>query len=415
MAHTMCSEVFISGLKPSRIFSESFAPTPTILTLDPFISYDVDYSKKEVHTAVFGFIRSRAIFRPGLGCTLVYGENLSKIEVKPVVSQPKESDPFPMLAIPTIQKPASPLLEKVLDRMFKDDPKGVKRNTRAVVIIQKEKIIAERYAQGINPSTPLIGYSMTKSFTNAMLGVLVRQNKLDITARAPVAEWSSSSDPRRSITTEHLMRMTSGLDINEDYTGGDATSKMLYQEPDMAAFAKRSKLKFSPGSSWQYTSGNTMILSSIIRNAVGGKPEDINAFVRRELLEPLHMSSAVLESDNAGTPIGSTYLLASARDWARLGLLYLHDGKIGSKRILPEGWVKNSVKETLNKGYGAGFWVRSDTSAKSTLDFFWAEGVFGQQMLIIPAYDMVIVRIGPSALDEDSNIKRLIEDVFGAK
>ena len=411
ISHTMCSEVFVSGFTPDRVFFESLAPMRAIGLLKPLISYDVDTVKREVRVSVFGLMQSRAMFRSNkMGCLIVHGDppktNVETITAKPLAG----SDQSPTLPKPQVREAATPALKVALERAFQDDASGAKRRTRAIVIVHHGKIIAERYADGIGSATPLLGYSMTKSFTNAMLGVLARQGKINITERAPVPEWAAPSDPRHTITIEHLMRMTSGLAIEETHTGADPVSHMLFDERDMAGFAQSAKLTAAPGSRWEYTSGNTLILSGIIRNTVGGQAEDVYAFAQRELFGPLHMSSAILESDAMGTPIGSTYLFASARDWARLGLLYLNDGMIDDTRILPKGWVETSIKQTLSSNYGAGFWVYPNNAGS----YFAAEGFLGQYLIINPSKDIVIVRLGASDVDGSDGVNELIRDVFAA-
>jgi CubicO group peptidase (beta-lactamase class C family) len=411
ISHTMCSEVFVSGFTPKQVFGESLAPLRAITIIKPFISYDVDTLRREVRVSIFGLFHSRAIYRSTtMGCLITHGEppitNAGNITANHAVG----SDPEQRVSKSRVRASDNLALEAALERAFQDDGSGAKRRTRAVVIVQHGKIIAERYADGIGPTTALLGYSMTKSFTNAMLGVLARQGKINIEDRAPVPEWAKPSDPRNAITIEDLMRMTSGLAIEETHTGADPVSHMLFDERDMAAFAQGAKLSAAPGSRWEYTSGNTLILSGIIRNAVGGRAEDVYAFAQRELFGPLNMSSAVLESDAMGTPIGSTYLFASARDWARLGLLYLNDGMIGDTRILPKGWVETSTKQTLSSNYGAGFWVYPNNVSS----YFVSEGFLGQYMIINPSKDIVIVRLGASDLDGNNGVNDLINDVFTA-
>jgi CubicO group peptidase (beta-lactamase class C family) len=196
--------------------------------------------------------------------------------------------------------------------------------------------------------------------------------------------------------------MTSGLALDETDSGFDPVSRMLFLEPDMAGFAQRARLQAAPGSTWNYTSGNTLILSRIIRDAVGGKAEDVIDFARKELFEPLGISTATIEFDSTGTPVGSQYVFASARDWARFGMLYLKDGVAGGKRILPETWVNYSTTPTLDSAYGAGFWTNrgSNEDAKWRVrsgmpaDSFYASGNLGQRIVIAPSAGLVIVRLG---------------------
>jgi CubicO group peptidase (beta-lactamase class C family) len=244
---------------------------------------------------------------------------------------------------------------------------------------------------------------------------------------APVAAWSDPDDPRHSITPDQLLRMTSGLALAESGTPWSPVARMLYLERDMAGFAAAAGLDAAPGSEWRYTSGSTLLLSGILRHAAGGGAEDVLAFARRELFDPLGMRSAVLELDAVGTPVGSTYLLASARDWARFGLLYLDDGVVAGRRILPEGWVRYSTTPTLDTGYGAGFWTnrvpgRIPWSPVSwgipgaPTDTFFARGLLGQYVVVVPSRRLVVARLGASAGPDGDidGVGRLITGVLRA-
>jgi CubicO group peptidase (beta-lactamase class C family) len=201
---------------------------------------------------------------------------------------------------------------------------------------------------------------------------------------------------------------------------------MKYMEDDKAAYAESIGLETTPGTAWNYHDGNTIILSHLIRNAVGGKPADVLRFARTELFDPLGMRGVTLEFDASGTPEGSTQMLAPARAWARFGMLYLNDGVAGGKRILPEGWVNYSASATPGGwvGYGAGFWTNLGDSLGATYriehgwprDAFFAKGSMGQYVVVIPSEHLVIVRLGRSPnwpLDADG-VSHLVSDVVAA-
>jgi CubicO group peptidase (beta-lactamase class C family) len=201
---------------------------------------------------------------------------------------------------------------------------------------------------------------------------------------------------------------------------------MKYREPDMAAYAESMPLETPPGRAWNYHDGNYLILSQLIRNAVGGTPEDVLRFARDELFAPLGMHHVTMEFDQSGTPEGSSQMLASARDWARFGLLYLGDGVVGGKRILPEGWVKYSASPTPGAfvGYGAGFWTDLGDSRGANYrleqgwprDAFFGKGSIGQYVIVIPSQRLVIARFGRTVnwpLDADG-VSQLLRDVIAA-
>ena len=219
------------------------------------------------------------------------------------------------------------------------------------------------------------------------------------------------------------MRMTSGLALDETNSGFDPSSQMIYLHNDMAGFAVKAQMIAPPGKRWHYSSATTEILARIIRDAVGG-PEQTLAFAWRELFNPLGMRNVTLEFDGAGTLQGSTYMLASARDWARFGLLYLNDGVIGGRRILQDDWVDFSAAATLDTDYGAGFWTNRsehpDAKGRVRLgiprDAFFASGDLGQRVVIIPSQHLVIVRLGDS-VDPTGDIRglgRLVKEVIAA-
>jgi CubicO group peptidase (beta-lactamase class C family) len=314
-------------------------------------------------------------------------------------------------------------LEAALDGAFREPAVLPYRRVKAIVILHEGKLVAERYAPGYGADTLILGYSLAKSVTNAQIGILVQQKKLSVGQRAPVAEWGDPSDPRHAITTDQLLRMSSGLAIEEYDSGFDPVSRMLFLEPDMAGFAARSKLKAVPGTQWEYTSGNTLILSRMIRDAVGGRA-DVVEFARKELFEPLGMTTATMEFDSTDTPVASIYILLSARDWARFGELYRKDGVVNGKRILPDDWVDYSAAATLNTDYGAGFWTNRGAHGDAAErifagmpeDAFYGSGNLGQRVVIIPSEGLVIVRLGltHSPGFDMRGLLRLISDTSAA-
>ena len=219
------------------------------------------------------------------------------------------------------------------------------------MILHDGHIVAERYAPGYDPETPQIGWSETKSVTNALIGILVRQKKLTVEAPAPVAAWRDPKDPRHAMTIDNLLRMNSGIEFGQSLhadwrSAFDPSAQMRFDMADEAAFAETAELGTAPGTRWNYTNGNTMLLARLIRDQAGGDAASVLRFAHRELFDKLGMEHVTLEFDGAGTPIGSSHMWASARDWARFGQFYLDDGVVGGERILPEGWVDYSARLT---------------------------------------------------------------------
>lgn len=357
VSHQLCSAVFVSGLDPEEFYREAIEP---MLSPAGFLfSHTIDREHAQVTARVAGVAESRAVHRAALGCVLVPG-------ALPAPVQAALADPaanlLQAIAPREVVETADPLLNSALDRAFAEPDSAPHRRTKAVVIVHEDHVLAERYAPGFGIATPIAGWSATKSVTNALLGILVQQGRLKMDEPAPIAAWAGAADLRHAITPDHLLRMTSGLDIGQSLTSGplsmfDPSGQMLFVEPDMAAFAERAAAHAAPGEKWNYTDANFLLLSRIVRDRAGGDAASVHAFMHRELFGRLGMEQVTMELDAAGTPIGSSHMLASARDWARLGMLYLDDGIVGGVRVLPQGWVDYSATQTRGSerfGYGAG-------------------------------------------------------------
>jgi CubicO group peptidase (beta-lactamase class C family) len=424
IAHTLCTATFVSNLDPDQVYREALRPARGIRVLNRGIRYNVDKLRKEVTVDFLRNFDGYAVFRGETGCVVAHeGEY-----IPPIMDATRSEEiaaTLPDISGPEVVEPKNDKLKAALDRAFTEPSRGPRRNTKAVVVLYKGKIVAERYAPEITVDTSLLGYSLSKSVTNALVGVLVRQGKLKVDGPAPVDEWKDASDPRHAITIENLMRMTSGLDLDETNSGFDPASQILSLEGDMAGASARAPLKALPGMRWHYSSPSTLILSRIVKNNTGG-PDGVERFARRELFAPLGMKGMTLEFDGAGTPVGSTFFIGRARDWARFGQLYLLDGVIEGKRILPEGWVKWSTMPTVEspEGYGAGFFTnRGDSGgAKARVkdgmpaDSFVAVGALGQRIVIVPSSNLVVVRMGVTQDfgNADYGVGRLVSDVIAA-
>jgi len=273
-AKVLCSSIFISGRSEKDIKAQELNFSP----LD-VVTYKINYQDSSVTCSLFGFASRMAIFRKGLGATVV--NELSEKEIRsqrfrlavlPVVETAtipwplgdKVSDSFPS-NIDSVQ------IKNAVDTIFKETDTLNPNHTRAVIIVYNDHIIAERYAPGFTKHTRLTGWSMTKSITSAIIGILIKQNKLNIDHSAPVPEWKSVNDPRHSITVRHLLQQTSGLEFEEVYSKSSHATRMLYQKGDMGAYAASLSLKHTPGLQFHYSSGNTNILSRVIRHKVGRK------------------------------------------------------------------------------------------------------------------------------------------------
>lgn len=297
-------------------------------------------------------------------------------------------------------------LETALAKLQLPVGRGGLPDTRALLVVQGGRIVLERYAAGFGRESRFRSWSMAKSVTQCLTGILVREGRLALDAAAPVPEWQRPGDPRAQLTLRQILTMTTGLDNADGGDEGDSfVAKLLFGEraKDSAAFATRVDLAHEPGTYWAYSTGTSQILSGIVGRSVGGGREGVRSFAERELAAPLGIESLVLEFDAAETLLGGGYVWASARDWARLGLLYLRDGRWDGRRILPEGWVDftRTVAPAANNGsYGAHFWTTAPPVAEQwqalapDIDAFQMNGNAGQFVVMVPDRDLVIVRLG---------------------
>jgi len=337
----------------------------------------------------------------------------------PLPAQPA-GVPWPTGAWPTGDVPGGVALGPLLDAAM--DPDGPLRRTRAVVVVHRGRLVAERYGDRtdawgevtgdpVDAATPLLSWSMAKSMLHAVVGMLVADGRLSPDDRADVPAWSGPDDPRREITVEHLLAMRDGLDFCEDYapdgSGTSHVTEMLFGPgaDDVAGFAESRSLAHPPGSTYAYSSGTTNVLSGIVRRTLGGEAP-YRRFLRERLFDPIGMRSADPRFDAAGTWVASSYVWATAQDFARFGLLALRDGTWDGRRLLPEGWVDHgrrlrSADPDNGWGYGAHWWVVGDE-----LGTFWANGYEGQSILVCPALDLVVVRLGKTPAERSADLHR---------
>jgi CubicO group peptidase (beta-lactamase class C family) len=417
-AKMLCSGVFVANRQPSDVL-----PELEIDDLAPlrFIRTDVDQSQGTVTTSAL-VVRRQAAMRGATGCALVprgmTGTGFRQASVRaPDGYQGTAADSIPSAAP---DDPVRIALEPVLARAFEEPDSAHRRRTQAVVVMQHGRLVAERYAPGITSDTRLLGWSMTKSVMNALVGILVRDGRLSLDAPVAIPEWQQPDDPRRAITMRQLLHMSSGLRLNEVMNSlRSDVIRMLLANDDMAAFVASRDLAAPPGSHWSYASGTTVIIARAIRSVIG----DDTAYVRfpkKALFDPIGMSSALMETDAAGTFVGSSLMYATARDWARFGQLYLNDGTWNGERILPEGWVEftgTPAPADSNRSYGAHFWlgVPSDPlepAAALTPGALQAAGHEGQYVTIMPSDDAVIVRLGRTRYGDAWDQAAFVRDVI---
>jgi CubicO group peptidase (beta-lactamase class C family) len=432
-AKTLATSLFLQGRDEAVVLAEDIGYHP----LFKHFKAKVDREKRTVAVSflVPGLFKKKAVYLDPLGAVLLNG-GVREEDVrawKPALPAPEPVDaasrPWPEGDLlpdkPDLEGVDEAALQAALDKVFAEpDPARLKR-TRAVVVVKDGRLLAERYAPGIAVDMPLIGWSMSKSVTSALVGILVGQGRLDVRAPAAVPEWSDPQDPRHAITLHQLLQMCPGLEWYEEYADHPVSdvNRMLFMKGDMAAYAAAKPLKNPPGTVFEYSTGTTLLINRIIRAAFGSR-EEYWAFPRRALFNPLGMRSAVIEPDASGTLSGGSYVYASARDWARFGLLYLNDGVWAGQRILPEGWVAYTVTPSpaAKEGdYGAQFWLNRGPAGapeKRTYkslpeDVFCCDGYQGQFIAIVPTARLVVVRLGMT-WKGDWGTEDLIREVMAA-
>jgi len=437
-AKLMCSAVFVANRQEKTILAEELSPVNKFLS---FVSTAVDYNEKTATATAFGLVKRTAVYRECLGCTILPDgwrkEDLKQqVSCKDVLPADPEKTSWPtgdLNAVGPIPPgvDAKKLEAAVASAFAESDPDRPKR-TRGVVVVYKGRIIAERYAPGFTKDTPQHAWSMSKSLTNTLTGILVGEGKLDINAPAPVKEWQAPGDPRSAITLSHLLRMSGGFDFHTDMSLVGDRQKMLFGAVDVGASAVAPKLLYPPGTYWEYSNANPHTIWKVIHEKLGGGDEYFS-FSRKALFNRIGMRSALIEPDPYGTFMGAAFAWATPRDWARLGLLYLNDGVWEGKRILPEGWVAYSITPApadKMKHYGAFLWLNADNSAENIARkklslseppfselprdayFFW--GMWDQTVTIIPSCELVLVRMGLTHVDGAFKTGKFVGDIIAA-
>ncbi len=413
------SNIFVGGREEKSLREEDLGAFPFTLA-----GFSVSYTDSSVTASVAGLAKRKAIYRKGLGCTLVQGMTEQQLRNQhfnlPVKSNNADSSFWPDIITDTFHSINNDKLSEAVNFAFTEPDPQHKLFTRAVVVIYDGKLVAEKYAPGFNKNSILPGWSMTKSIFSALTGIMVKDGRLQVNMPAPVSEWQGQNDRRKNITIKDILQQSTGLDFEEDYAKSSDATKMLFGSADMAAYTASRPLKYKPGSVFYYSSGNTNILSRIMRNRLGDSL--YYRYPNEKLFNKLGMNSAVIEPDPSGTFVGSSYMFATARDWAKFGLLYLQDGVWNGERILPEGWVKATqmpAPATPKLEYGYMFWLNGFDDNTPHLrrfkdvpsDMYCAAGFGGQKVFIIPSEKLVVVRLGVNKIDENEFLRKVIGSI----
>lgn len=345
--------------------------------------------------------------------------NLKNIQVMkisytlPSLPEHPENRPWPTHEWPDIahevQADALPqnTLTGLLESAFGKDGQGVTGEMHALLVIQNGRILIEKYGPGKSAAHTYPSWSMAKSITHALVGIAVLDGKLNVDDPIPVPEWQTEGDPRKALSWDQLLRMSSGLSWVEEYEPGNPSDviEMLFSghHADFGRYAAEKDLTSPPDTQWYYSSGTTNIIARALQSVLGLSGEAMRDFMFDALFTPIGMTSAQPKFDPSGVFVGSSFCYCTARDFARFGYLYLRDGIWDGKRLLPEGWVDYArtptpQPETEELGYGAHFWLNMCGPGS-----FSANGFQGQYTIMLPDLDMVIVRHGISE-GEDGKI-----------
>jgi len=421
-AKMLCSGVFVSERPADAVIAEDVLADQSE-ALELFTS-DISEEDGTVDvSALGGFAAQRARYNQGYGCHLELGdERADPPAIAPIAAPPADALwPLGQRAVPdTLADDARTALDAVLDDAFAEtDPQRAKR-TRAIAVVHRGRLVAERYADGFTAETPQLGWSMAKSVTNALAGALAARGDVAVERPATVAQWQAEDDPRAEITLDNLLRMSSGLEFDESYDGMLSDVRvMLFLRGNKAGFAADKPLACPPGTCWYYSSGTSNIISSVLQDAAG----DGGAAMAHELLfKPLGLHTAVFEPDASGTLVGSSYVYASARDWARLGLLYLRGGNWDGEQVFTREWLNYTLEPSPKSGgdFGAHVWLAppgwNDREAARAIpeDDFYFLGHDGQMVAVIPSRETVIVRLGLTRIQGPFDHAVLVRSILDA-
>ncbi|MDA3817995.1 MAG: serine hydrolase [Prolixibacteraceae bacterium] len=389
-----------SGVFVANRLQESMENTDLNFSFIKHTSNKVEFEKKKVKSR-FLWHSSATTYIEGFGNVLINDFTEKEITERPYkIVPPKPENPdtidWPMGNVIADTIPSDINMKQLslaMEQAFADTIPY--KGTFAVMVTYKGQPVAEKYAEGLSPDNRFLSWSMAKSFTNALTGILVKEGKLDIDQPADIEAWQN--DERRNITINNLMHMNSGLEWNEDYGNSSDVNNMLHKEGNMAKFTYSKPLEFTPDSVFEYSSGATNIVCYLIRKSIGNDA-DYYAFPREALFNKIGMRNAIFEVDASGTFVGSSYLYTTMRDYTRFGLLYLNNGNWQGEQILPEDWVEYSTT-TANGSegeYGAFFWLNKAGTDYPDVprDMYCCRGHDGQFIYIIPSKDLVIVRTG---------------------
>jgi len=380
--------------------------------------YDINKEEQSVTSSLFGLMKRKSIYVEGLGAVLVDKNQINQLDLKvPNRFKTDSNLPYPYGDLPQkdtlFDEVNYEILEKAVENAF--DTKGEKlKQTRAVLVIYKDHIIAEKYENGFDKKSLMHGWSMTKSFASTMYGILQRKEGFDLNSITGLKKWKN--DERSNITYRNLLEMNSGLEWDEAYFNISDVTKMLYLTDDMGQLQIDKPLVGLPNETWNYSSGTSNLLSGPLLREQFNSHQEYLDFWYEELLDKIGMHSAIVEVDQVGNYIGSSYAWATTRDWAKFGLLYLHEGNWNGEQVLDSSFVKYVAAPTNSSEgrYGAQFWLNAGAYfPDAPLDIYYSSGFKGQYVFIIPSENLVIVRTGLKG-DPKFDVNEFLKEIIAS-
>lgn len=390
-AMVACSAKYVSGINAKQNLSDIGSYSPLLANLE--VTYDD--SARRVEAGFLGLKTTSAQYREGLGCALDIGDttSLDRAKIPPMLAKSNALWPRGN-TVHASGGVAQALLEEILAA---DNDAGLQ--TRALLVAKGGQLVAEVYAPGFDHTSKLLGWSMAKSFNALMVGNMEMRGLIDPAKKPVFAEWAD--DERAHISLDDMLHMASGLDLPEVYEPGEAVTEMLFTAHSGADIGLAAGVVADPGTHWGYSSGTSLLLSKLVYDRAGGTLDDTLADLSTHFIAPMGLTDFVLQTDPSGVFLGSSFMLASARDWARMGQVMLNGGTLNGHRIVTEDWVKRALTPnatTNKKAYGYQFWLnRGDSTPRwpgLPADSYAALGSRDQQVMIIPSKDTVIVRLG---------------------
>ncbi|MGB5242746.1 MAG: serine hydrolase [Lutimonas sp.] len=407
-----------SGMFFADRSQESIEKGDNDFSLLPFSENQVNAAERTVRSSIIGLKDRKAIFMDGLGATLL-PENPTREGNKLIPKRNfiKPDLPFPFGDLPqkdTIFAEIDQVkLKTAIDHAFDTGEERIK-GTRSVIVVYKDQIIGEKYAEGFDHHTPILGWSMTKSITATIYGILQKNGMVSIEDKTGIEAWQN--DSRSEITYNDLLHMNSGLEWDEDYADISDVTSMLYESEEMGKVQLEKPQIGKINESWNYSSGTSNLLAGFLLQKVFKDRQAYLDFWYAELIDKIGMHSALIETDFVGNFVGSSYAWATTRDWAKFGLLYLHDGNWNGEQIFDPAWSEYVATPTngSNGRYGAHFWLNAGGHFPDVpKDMYSANGFQGQTVAIIPSKDLVIVRMG-LVEDPDFDFNEFLSDIINS-